>query len=105
VSAAIEYGSGTPIGHGGAHEHAEGEADHADAAGGTGDTRIEGHFTGNITIGFDLLRENRNRPRLTLRVDVENVANEPYVIARAREFSPAQYSNPRLISVTARVRF
>jgi hypothetical protein len=105
VSATIEYGSGTPIGHGGAHEHAEGEADHADAAGGTGDTRIEGHFTGNITIGFDLLRENRNRPRLTLRVDVENVANRPYVIARESEFSPAQYSNPRLISVTARIRF
>lgn len=38
VSAAIEYGSGTPIGHGGAHEHAEGEADHVDTTAGTRDT-------------------------------------------------------------------
>jgi outer membrane receptor protein involved in Fe transport len=105
VSAAIEYGSGTPIGHGGAHEHAEGEADHEDAAAGNGGTRVEAHFTGNATLGFDLLRHNGNRPRLTVRVDVENVANQPYVIARARQFSPAQYSNPRLISLTARVRF
>jgi hypothetical protein len=105
MSAGIEYGSGTPIGHGGAHEHADGEADHVDATARTGDTRIHGHLTGNVTLGFDLLRHSGNRSRLTLRVDVENVANDPYVIARASEFSPAQYSNPRLISVTARVRF
>jgi hypothetical protein len=35
----------------------------------------------------------------------QNVANKPYVIAREGEFSPSQYSHPRLISVTVRLRF
>jgi hypothetical protein len=40
-----------------------------------------------------------------LRLDVENVTNRDYVIARESQFSPAQYSIPRLISATLRVRF
>ena len=105
LAGSVEYGSGTPIGHGGAHEHAEGEADHEDAAGGAGSDRVDGHATGNLTLGLDLLRGPGTRPRLTIRLDVENVANEPYVIARESQFSPAQYSIPRLIALTARVRF
>ena len=40
-----------------------------------------------------------------LRLDVENVTNRDHVIARESEFSPAQYSPSRLVSVTLRFRF
>jgi hypothetical protein len=101
---AVEYGSGTPIGHGGSHEHAEGEDDHTHAPGSSPD-RVPGHVTGNMSLGVDVFGGTARRPRLTLRLDVENVANRPYVIAREGEFSPSQYSGLRLISATARIRF
>jgi hypothetical protein len=105
AAARVEYGSGTPIGHGGGeHEHAEGEAAHADAAG-PGGGRVPGHVTGTMSVGVDLLKRATGRPRLLLRLDVENIANNVYVIARDSEFSPAQYSIPRLLSLTAKVEF
>ena len=100
----MEYGSGTPIGHGGAHEHDAGEADHADAEAGEGG-RVPGHFTAGVSLGIDLLRDAGRRSRLNLRLDVENLANKVYVIAQDSVFSPAQFSIPRLISLTARVGF
>jgi outer membrane receptor protein involved in Fe transport len=106
LGTAVEYGSGTPIGHGGAdHEHAEGEADHTHEAAGEAAARVPGHLAGNLSVGVDVWRGANRRPKLTLRVDVENVTNHAYLIARDSEFSPSQYSNPRLISATARIRF
>jgi outer membrane receptor protein involved in Fe transport len=106
AATAIEYGSGTPIGHGGAeHGHAEGESHDGHGATGNGAARVPGHATGNVSFGVDLLRDAQRRSKLTLRLDVENVANRPYVIARESQFSVSQYSNPRLISATARIRF
>jgi len=105
VGTAMEYGSGTPIGHGSAeHEHAEG-ADHADGSAAGGALRVPGHFTGNLSFGVDLLRGDRQRSRLSLQIDVENVTDNVYAIARESEFSPAQFSIPRLISATAKIRF
>ena len=102
----VEYGSGTPIGHGGAHHHdGDGEADHADAAEGTGAPRVPGHVTASATMAVDLLRDANRRPRLTLRFDVENAANSMFVVARDSEFSAGQYSMPRQLSVTARLQF
>jgi len=102
----VEYGSGTPIGHGGAHhDHGAGEADHADAAEGVVASRIPGHATANATIAVDLLRRADRRPRLTLQFDVENIANSMFAIARDSEFSPGQYSIPRQLSLTARLQF
>src|SRR5688572_15506643 len=90
----IEFGSGTPIGHGDdEHAHAAGEEDHAHASG-AGNARVPSHAIGNVSVGVDLLRGTAGRPRLVLRLDVENVANDAYVIAREGEFSPAQYSIP-----------
>jgi hypothetical protein len=40
-----------------------------------------------------------------LRLDVENVTNNVYLIAQEGEFAAGQYFVPRLISVTAKVRF
>ena len=59
------------------------------------------------TLGVRLarLRDANARPKVGLRVDVENVANQPYVIARESQFSPSQYSHGRLLSITLRLRF
>jgi outer membrane receptor for ferrienterochelin and colicins len=101
----IEFGSGTPIGHGDdEHAHAAGEEEHAHASG-AGSARVPAHVVGNVSVGIDLLRGTASRPRLVLRLDVENVANDAYVIAREGEFSPAQYSIPRLLSLSARIAF
>jgi outer membrane receptor protein involved in Fe transport len=102
----VEYGSGTPVGHGGAHHHDGGEeADHADTASEDVASRVPGHFTADATIAMDLLRNSTRRPRLTVRFDVTNVANSLFVIARDSEFSPGQHSAPRQLSFTAQLRF
>jgi hypothetical protein len=66
---------------------------------------VPGHFTANFSFGVDLLRTGRQRSRLSLQFDIENISDNVYLIAQEGEFSPAQYSIPRLISVTAKVRF
>jgi hypothetical protein len=86
------------------HAHAEGEGEHAHAAG-SGGGRIPSHVLGSVSLGVDLLRRTSGGPRLTIRLDVENLANQVYVVAREGEFSPAQYSMPRLVSLSARVAF
>ncbi len=102
---AVEFGSGTPIGHGGGdHEHAAGEEAHEHADSAATPARVPAHFTGNVSFGLDLLRRG-TRSRLGLRVDVENVSNRAYLIAKEGEFSPTQYSIGRLISATLRLRF
>lgn len=105
LGASIEYGSGTPVGHGDAsHDHADG-ADHAHAPSSDGGARVPSHVTGSVSAGIGLLRDAGRRARLTLRLDVENVTNTPYRIAQESQFSPGQFSAPRLVSLTARVRF
>jgi outer membrane receptor protein involved in Fe transport len=100
-----EYGSGTPLGHGGPHEHAEGTPAHADAVSAGGASRIPGHFTGNMSLGLDLLRSAGRAARLSLQLDVQNVADQVYTVAQEGAFSPRQYSLPRVASVTAKIRF
>lgn len=101
----LEYGSGTPIGHGGSHEHAAGEADHADAEAAGAAERVPGHFVANLSVGIDLLRASPRRPRLSLQIDVENLTDNLYRIAQDNEFSPGQFSIPRLVSGSVKVRF
>lgn len=103
---AIEYGSGTPMEHGGAEdEHAAGEADHEHAQSAEGADRVPGHATANLSFGIDLLRNGNRRPKLTFQLDIENITNNLYLIAQESEFTPGQFSVPRVVSVTARVRF
>jgi len=102
----VEYGSGTPVGHGGAHHHDGGdEVDHPDPASDGVAARIPGHFTADATLAVDLLRNASPRARVTLRFDVKNVANSMFVVARDSEFSPGQYSTPRQLSLSAQIRF
>src|SRR3989442_12401383 len=55
---AVEYGSGTPT------EREE-----------TMDARVPGHFTANVSVGVDLLRNGKPRPRLSLQLDIENITH------------------------------
>jgi hypothetical protein len=103
---AVEYGSGTPVGHGDAHTHdGAGEEAHTDAAEGGIALRVPGHFTADATLAVDLLHDGNRRPRLTVRIDVTNVANSLFVIARESEFSPGQHSAPRQWSLAVQLRF
>jgi hypothetical protein len=105
VGTSVEYGSGTPVGHGAAHEHGDGAEAHVHAAPAGAIERVPSHVTGNLSLGIDLWRTPRARPRMTVRVDVENVSNRSSLIAREGEFSPTQYSIPRLMSATLELRF
>jgi hypothetical protein len=69
------------------------------------DARVPGHFTMNLLFGADLLRRANRQPRLSVRLDIENLTNNLYLVAQESEFTPGQYSIPRLFSATARVRF
>jgi len=105
IGTAVEYGSGTPTEHGESEDvDAEGEPTHTHAESADTAARVPGHFTANMSFGVDVLRR-ANRPRLSFQVDIENVANNLYLVAQESEFTPGQYSIPRLVSATARVRF
>jgi outer membrane receptor protein involved in Fe transport len=102
----VEYGSGTPVGHGDAHhDHGADESAHVDAAVESAGSRVPAHFTADATVAMDLLRDRNRRPRLTVRFDMTNVANSLFVVARESEFSPGQYSAPRQLSLSARLQF
>jgi hypothetical protein len=102
---ALEYGSGTPGGHGASdHEDAEGEShEHASGAGLCA-ARCPSHFTQNVSFGWNALA-NGDQPRLTLQVAVENVSNKIYLLSRESTMVQGQYSIPRLLSASIRMRF
>src|SRR5439155_12628893 len=106
LGTAVEYGSGTPTEHGDTQDqHAEGEVDHTHAESADAAARVPGHFTANVSFGVDVLRRRNRRPRLSFQIDIENIGNNLYLVAQESEFTPGQYSIPRLVSATARVRF
>lgn len=78
TSAAFEYGSGTPT-------ESEG-----------GFVRLPDHFVANLYLGIDLFRKERNR--LSLQFNVENVGDNVYRIAKESELTPVQFSPPRFVS-------
>jgi outer membrane receptor protein involved in Fe transport len=102
---ALEYGSGTPGGHGsGDHEHDEGEAhEHATGPGLCG-TRCPSHFTQNASLGWNAM-SNGNRPRLSLQFNIENVSNKIYLLSKESTMVQGQYSIPRLFSSSLKIEF
>ncbi len=101
----FEYGSGTPRGHGsGDHEHESGESAHSQETGEADGARVPQHFTQNLTIGWDAIR-NGERPRLTLQFSIENLTNKVYRIAQESPFTPGQYAMPRQFSGSLKIRF
>jgi len=100
----MEYGSGTPREHG--HAQADSDTDHTHAAGDPDASgRVPSHFTANVSLGVDLFRRGNGRARLSIQVDAENIANRVYLIAQESEFTPGQYSIPRLLGLTAKIHF
>jgi outer membrane receptor protein involved in Fe transport len=105
ASLGLEYGSGTPGGHGGGdHEHESGEA-HEHATGpGLCAARCSSRFTQNVSIGWDAISSG-DRRRLSFQFSVENVSNKVYLLSRESTMVQGQYSIPRLVSGSVRVRF
>ena len=102
---ALEYGSGTPGGHGaGDHEHEDGDA-HEHAAGpGLCGTRCPSHFTQNLSIGWNAAAAGPG-PRLSLQLSIENLSNQIYLLSKESTMVQGQYSIPRLVSASAKIRF
>jgi outer membrane receptor protein involved in Fe transport len=101
----VEYGSGTPGGHGGGdHEHESGET-HEHASGpGLCAARCESHFTQNISIGWTASPDS-SRPRVSLQFSVENVSNTVYLLSKESTMVQGQYSIPRLLSGSLKIGF
>jgi hypothetical protein len=104
-SVGLEYGSGTPGGHGaGDHEHEDGEAhEHATGPGLCG-TRCPSHVTQNVSLGWNALSSG-DQPRLSLQLNIENLSNEVYLLSKESTMVQGQYSIPRLVSGSLKIRF
>jgi outer membrane receptor protein involved in Fe transport len=102
---AVEYGSGTPGGHGsGDHEHEGGEAhEHATGPGLCG-TRCPSHFTQNVSLGWNAT-SNGSKPRLMLQFNIENLSNQVYLLSKESTMVQGQYSIPRLVSGSLKIGF
>ena len=101
----LEYGSGTPGGHGdGDHEHADGEShDHASGAGLCA-ARCEARFTQNVSLGWNPASP-AGPPRLAFQFNVENLSNTMYLLSKESTMVQGQYSSPRLVSGSVRLQF
>ena len=86
----LEYGSGTP-------------AEVVDPDGGERRIRLDAHTVGNLFVGIEAFRTEKRS--VTFRFDVENVGNRVYAIGKESELVPIQYSAPRFMSGSIRVRF
>ena len=104
-SVTFEYGSGTPGAHGaGDHEHDDGAAHEHGSGAGLCAIRCESHFTQGAAFGWNS-SSRTGGARLSLQVTVENVSNRVYLLSRESTMVQGQYSIPRLISGSLRVRF
>ncbi len=90
VSSALEYGSGTP-------------ASLPTAGGEAARVRLPDHFVANFYSGIDLFRQEQYK--VSFQVNVENVTNRVFAIAKESEFTPVQYSPPRFVSASLRLHF
>ena len=101
----LEYGSGTPGGHGDSdHAHEDGEAhEHASGPGLCG-TRCPSHFTQNVSIGWHA-RPDGSRPHLSFHFAVENLSNTVYLLSKESTMVQGQYSIPRLLSGSLKIGF
>src|SRR5438045_3888723 len=89
-SAALEYGSGTP----------------ATLRGEDGEervTRLPAHAVANLYFGVELFRHERRG--LGLQFNVENANDRVNRIAKESEVTPVQFSPPRFLSGSMRIRF
>lgn len=90
AGAALEYGSGTPA----SLRNEEGEETVV---------RLPEHLVANLYFGIDLFR--KERCGVSLQFNVENATDRVYEIAKESEFTPIQFSPPRFLSGSLKVRF
>ena len=102
---AVEYGSGTPGGHGaGDHAHEDAEAhEHASGPGLCG-TRCASRVIPNLSLGWNAMSVG-DQPRLSVQFNIENLTNKVYLLSKESSMVQGQYSIPRLISASVRMRF
>ena len=102
---ALEYGSGTPGGHGaGDHEHEDGEAhEHATGPGCAG--RAARRTSRKTSRSDGTLPRTGPGPRLSLQFSIENLSNKIYLLSKESTMVQGQYSIPRLVSASVRLRF
>jgi hypothetical protein len=90
ASAALEYGSGTPA----AFPNEDGDEV---------SVRLPGHIVANLYFGVDLFR--KDRCGMSVQFNVENATDRVFTIAKESEFTPIQFSPPRFLSASLKVRF
>src|SRR6185503_5199821 len=90
ASAALEYGSGTP-------------ANFPNIEGDEVSVRLPGHFVANFYFGVDLFQKDHRG--IGLQFNVENATDRVFTIAKESEFTPIQFSPPRFLSGSLKVRF
>jgi outer membrane receptor protein involved in Fe transport len=101
----VEYGSGTPGVHGADDDHEGGEThEHASGPGLCG-TRCPSRVTPNLSLGWNVLSSSGNQPRVSVQFNVENVSNRVYLLSKESSMVQGQYSIPRLVSASVRMRF
>ena len=84
----VEYGSGTPT------EREE-----------TTNARVPGHFTTNLSFGVDLFRRAKPRGRGCPCSSTSKTSRTICIAAPESEFAAGRDSIPRLVAVTAKVKF
>jgi outer membrane receptor protein involved in Fe transport len=90
ASTALEYGTGTPAA---LPNDEDGETV----------VRLPEHFVANFYFGVDLFR--KERCGLGLQFNVENATDRVFAIAKESEFTPIQFSPPRFLSGSLKLRF
>jgi outer membrane receptor protein involved in Fe transport len=101
----LEYGSGTPGGHGGGdHDHPDGESHEHSSGAGLCAARCASRFTENLSLGW-APAPSASRLRLAFQFNVENLSNKVYLLSRESTMVQGQYSNPRLVSASLRLQF
>ena len=66
--------------------------------------RVPQHFTQNLSIGWDILRDGE-QPRLSLQFNVENLTDNVYRKTAPSVFSPGEFYIPRLFSGSMKIHF
>jgi hypothetical protein len=104
AGASVEYGSGTPGGHAGDDEHEDGDAhEHASGPGLCG-TRCPSRVTPSLSLGWNPLSSS-GQARVSVQINIENVSDRVYLLSKESSMVQGQYSSPRLVSASVRMRF
>jgi len=61
--------------------------------------------TPNLSPGWNAATSAGDQPRVSVQVNVENVSGQVYLLSKESSMVQGQYSIPRLISASVRMRF